>query len=197
MPRHALHRPRAISVTRDVTAGPIIGGMAKKTKKGGASTPATVQLDKAGVPFTLYEYHHSSDHMDEGYGKEAAGQLGKDERQVYKTLMVDTGSELVTGVVPVSGHLNLKAIAAAVGAKKAEMADPKDAMRATGYVVGGISPLGQRSKHKTVIDEGALEFDEMLVSGGKRGMSIGVNPRDLIAVLGAVTAPIATDKKSY
>ncbi|MDD6373076.1 MAG: Cys-tRNA(Pro) deacylase [Bifidobacteriaceae bacterium] len=171
--------------------------MTKKTKKGGASTPATVQLDKAGVPFTLYEYHHSSDHMDEGYGKEAAEQLGKDERQVYKTLMVQTSDGMVTGVVPVSGHLSLKAIAAAIGAKKADMADPKDAMRETGYVTGGISPLGQRTRHRTVIDSGALEFDEMLVSGGKRGMSLGVNPRDLVRVLDAVVAPIATDKKSY
>ena len=186
-----------------------IGTMAKKkTKKGGASTPATVQLDEAEVPFTLYEYHHSGDHMDEGYGKEAAEQLGKDERQVCKTLLVSTEHGLVTGVVPVNGHMSMKGIAQAVGEKKAEMAEPKDAMRETGYVVGGISPLGQRTKHRTVIDESVMAFDEVLVSGGKRGLSLGVNPHDLylgctrslaivVKVLDAVVAPIATDKKSY
>ena len=120
-----------------------MGGMAKKKhEKGAGSTPATVQLEKAGVPFKTYEYAHSNDHMDDGYGVEAATKLGFDEHQVFKTLMADTGSERVVGVVPVSGHMDLKALAAAVGAKKAAMADPKVAMRESGYVVGGISPLG-------------------------------------------------------
>lgn len=112
--------------------------MGKKTKheKGAGSTPATVQLEKAGVPFKTYEYEHSNDHMDDGYGVEAAKKLGFDEHQVFKTLMADTGSERVVGVVPVSGHMDLKALAAAVGAKKASMADPKVAMRESGYVVG-------------------------------------------------------------
>ena len=168
--------------------------MSKKHKnsKGKGSTPATVQLERAGVEFHIYEYEHSNDHMDDGYGVEAASKLGFDQHQVYKTLLADTGSELVTGVVPVSGHLDMKALAAAVGAKKASMADPKKAMRETGYVVGGISPLGQKVHHRTVLDEGALEFDEILVSGGKRGFSIGVAPQDLITVLDAITAPIAT-----
>ena len=118
-----------------------MGGMAKKKhEKGAGSTPATVQLEKAGVPFKTYEYAHSNDHMDDGYGVEAAAKLGFDEHQVFKTLMADTGSERVVGVVPVSGHMDLKALAAAVGAKKAAMADPKVAMRESGYVVGGISP---------------------------------------------------------
>ncbi|MBW3087300.1 Cys-tRNA(Pro) deacylase [Bifidobacterium sp. 82T24] len=164
----------------------------KKHDKGKGSTPATLQLERAGVEFRLYEYEHSNDHMDDGYGIEAAEKLGFDRHQVYKTLLADTGDELVTGVVPVSGHLDMKALAAAVGAKKAAMADPKKAMRQTGYVVGGISPLGQKTRHRTVLDEGALEFKEILVSGGKRGLSIGVDPHDLIAVLDAVTAPIAT-----
>lgn len=98
--------------------------------------------------------------MDDGYGVEAATKLGFDEHQVFKTLMADTGSERVVGVVPVSGHMDLKALAAAVGAKKAAMADPKVAMRESGYVVGGISPLGQRTHHKTVLDESALQYDE-------------------------------------
>ena len=99
--------------------------MGKKSKheKGAGSTPATVQLEKAGVPFKTYEYEHSNDHMDDGYGVEAAKKLGFDEHQVFKTLMADTGSERVVGVVPVSGHMDLKALAAAVGAKKASMAD--------------------------------------------------------------------------
>ncbi|MBT1165385.1 Cys-tRNA(Pro) deacylase [Bifidobacterium simiarum] len=164
----------------------------KKNAKGKGSTPATLQLERAGVDFRIYEYEHSNDHMDDGYGVEAATKLGFDRHQVYKTLLADTGDELVTGVVPVSGHLDMKALAAAVGAKKAAMADPKKAMRATGYVVGGISPLGQKTRHRTVLDEGALAFDEILVSGGKRGFSIGVAPKDLIAVLDAITAPIAT-----
>ena len=109
--------------------------MAKKSKhdKGAGSTPATVQLEKAGVEFHVYEYEHSNDHMDDGYGVEAATKLGFDEHQVFKTLMADTGAERVVGVVPVSGHMDLKALAAAVGAKKASMADPKVAMRESGY----------------------------------------------------------------
>ena len=124
--------------------------------------------------------------------QEAAKKLGFDEHQVFKTLMADTGSERVVGVVPVSGHMDLKALAAAVGAKKASMADPKVAMRESGYVVGGISPLGQRTHHRTVLDESALQFDEILLSGGKRGFSVGVNPHDLLKVLNAVAGPIGT-----
>ena len=155
--------------------------MAKKSKhdKGAGSTPATVQLEKAGVEFHVYEYEHSNDHMDDGYGVEAATKLGFDEHQVFKTLMADTGAERVVGVVPVSGHMDLKALAAAVGAKKASMADPKVAMR-------------ESTRHKTVLDESALQFDQILVSGGKRGLSVGVNPQDLLKVLNAVAAPIGT-----
>ena len=100
----------------------------KKHDKGAGSTPATVQLEKAGVEFHVYEYEHSNDHMDDGYGVEAATKLGFDEHQVFKTLMADTGSERVVGVVPVSGHMDLKALAAAAGAKKASIADPNPAM---------------------------------------------------------------------
>lgn len=164
----------------------------KKHAKGTASTPATVELDKAGITFTLYEYEHSND-SEEGFGLEGAHKLGIDPHKVYKTLMADTGSERVIGVVPVAGHMDLKKLAAAVGAKKVQMADPKVAMRESGYVVGGISPLGQRTRHTTVLDESVLEFDEVLVSGGKRGMSVGVKPEDLIAVLHASVAPIAAD----
>lgn len=163
----------------------------KKHVKGAGSTPATVELEKAGVPFEIHEYEHSNDDA-EGYGLEAARKLGYDERQVFKTLMADTGSERVVGIVPVSGHMDLKALAAAVGAKKCAMADPKVAMRESGYIVGGISPLGQRAKHATVLDDSALGFDVILVSGGKRGFSIGVAPQDLLDVLGAKAAAIST-----
>lgn len=164
----------------------------KKHDKGAGSTPATVELERAGVEFRTYEYEHSNDHMDDGYGLEAARKLGFDERQVFKTLMADVGDERVVGVVPVSGHMDLKALAAAVGAKKATMADPKVAMRESGYVVGGISPLGERTRHKTVLDASAMKHDEILVSGGKRGFSVGLAPADLVTVLDAIVAPIGT-----
>lgn len=156
------------------------------------TTPATLQLHAAGVEFHTYVYEHSSDHLDEGYGLEAAQKLGLDPDQIYKTLMVDVGDRRVIGVVPVSRHLQMKAIAAAVSAKKAALADPRVAQRESGYVVGGISPFGQRTRHDTVLDEGALRFEEILVSGGRRGFDVGVTPTDLLAVLHAVTAPIAT-----
>ncbi|MBM6698977.1 Cys-tRNA(Pro) deacylase [Bifidobacterium pullorum subsp. saeculare] len=159
---------------------------------GSGSTPATVELERAGVPFRTYEYEHSDDHMDDGYGVEAAMKLGFDEHQVFKTLMADVGDERVVGVVPVSGHMDLKALAHAVGTKKARMADPKVAMRESGYVVGGISPLGQRTRHRTVLDASAMAYGEILVSGGKRGFSVGVAPADLVAVLGAQVADIGT-----
>ena len=173
----------------------MMGRMGHKAKQGRnvkGPTPAVAMLERAGVAFETYEYEHSNDHMDEGYGVEAAAKLGFDEHQVFKTLMADTGAELVVGVVPVSGHMDLKALAAAVGAKKASMADPKQAMRESGYVVGGISPLGQKVRHRTVLDESALAFERILVSGGKRGFSIGVAPGDLVAVLDATVAPIGT-----
>ncbi|MFT8703879.1 Cys-tRNA(Pro) deacylase [Bifidobacterium aquikefiricola] len=163
-----------------------------KSSKGKGSTPATVMLEKAGVDFHLYEYAHSNEHMDEGYGVEAAEKLGLNPHQIFKTLLADTGAERVVGIVPVSGHLDMKALAAAVGAKKASMADPRQAERETGYVVGGISPLGQRTRHRTVLDSSALEHSEILVSGGKRGFDIGINPQDLITVLKATTADIGT-----
>lgn len=162
----------------------------KNTAKG--STPATVALERANISFHLYEYEHSSEHMDEGYGVEAAEKLGLDPKQIFKTLLADTGSALVVGIVPVSGHLDLKALATAVDVKKVKMADPRRAQRESGYVLGGISPLGQRNKHRTILDESALQFPQILVSGGKRGFDIGIDPHDLIRVLGASCAPIGT-----
>ena len=119
--------------------------------------------------------------------------LDLDPGQVFKTLLADVDGRVVVGIVPVSGKLDLKALAAAVGGKKAEMADPKLAERRTGYVVGGISPIGQKISHATVLDETAELYDTVFVSGGKRGFDIELAPADLLAVTGGSTAAIARD----
>jgi Cys-tRNA(Pro)/Cys-tRNA(Cys) deacylase len=116
--------------------------------------------------------------------------LGLDPEQVCKTLFVSGDGRLVVGIVPVSGQLDLKAVAAAVGGKKATMADPADAERATGYVVGGISPIGQKKAHPTVLDESALGFETAYVSGGRRGLDLGLAPADLVRVTRATVAAI-------
>lgn len=157
-----------------------------------ASTPALAQLEQAHIAYQLHEYEHDSEHMHDGYGLEAAAKLGIDPHRVCKTLMADLGGELVTAVVPVSGHLDMKALAHACGAKKAHLAEAQQAMRETGYVVGGISPLGHRSPHHTVLDAQAAQYPTILVSGGKRGTSIELAPQDLVSVLQADIAPIAT-----
>lgn len=158
-----------------------------KPKKGGG-TPATVALTKAGIPFTEHAYDH--DPSAGSYGAEAATALGLDPEQVFKTLFTNVDGRLVVGIVPVSGQLDLKAVAAAVGGKKATMADPAAAERATGYVVGGISPVGQKREHPTVLDESALAHETVYVSGGRRGLDLGLAPADLVAVTQAVTAAI-------
>lgn len=125
-----------------------------------------------------------------GWGAEAAEALGLDPNRVFKTLMIRLDDRLCVAIVPVSGSLDLKAAAKALGAKKAELADKALAQRVTGYVLGGISPLGQRKTHQTVLDESALEFPTIFVSGGKRGMDLELDPIDLIRVIQAVTAQI-------
>lgn len=157
-------------------------------------TPAITELVAAGVAYSVHEYERGESLHD--FGVEAADELGLDRDQVFKTLLVTyEGSGGRTqhgvGIVPVSGKLDLKAIAAALGAKKAEMCDASLAERLTGYVVGGISPLGQRKRLPTVIDEIALSFDTMYVSGGKRGLEIGLAPENLIKLLDAVVADIS------
>jgi len=147
-------------------------------------------LTAAGVPFVLHPYTH--DPSAASYGAEAAEALGIDPSRVFKTLMVEVEGKLAVGIVPVSGTLDLKAFAAAMGAKKASMADPAAAQRRTGYVLGGISPLGQRQPSPTVLDASALTLDTLLVSGGKRGLDIELAPADLIRLTGAVTAPISS-----
>lgn len=138
----------------------------------------------------LHPYTH--DPAAPSYGTEAAQALGVDPARVFKTLMVDVEGRLAVGIVPVSGTLDLKAIAAALGAKKAAMADPAAAQRRTGYVLGGISPLGQRLPSPTVLDSSALALATVLVSGGRRGLDIELAPADLVRLTSAVTAAIGS-----
>lgn len=160
--------------------------MAKRATAGG--TPATVALTRAGVAFEVRAYEH--DPSAPSYGLEAAQVLGVEPERVFKTLLADVDGRLVVAVVPVSGQLDLKALAAAVGGKKASMADPTVAERTTGYVVGGISPVGQRKALPTVLDASALAHATILVSGGRRGLDLELAPADLVAVTGATTAPV-------
>lgn len=151
-------------------------------------TPAVLALEAGGIAHTIHEYERGDDLHD--FGREAASALGLDPDQVFKTLVIVADDEMVVAVVPVSCQLSMKRIAAAVDAKKAVMCDRSAAERSSGYVVGGISPIGQRRQLRTVVDETAELFDEIYVSGGKRGLDIGLAPADLIALLGAVVAPI-------
>lgn len=161
-----------------------------KARTAGTGTPATVLLDRARVAYTVHTYTH--DPAAPSFGLEAAEALGLPPAQVFKTLLADTEGRTgtVVGIVPVTGSLDLKALAAAVGAKKAAMADPNDAQRLTGYVVGGISPIGTKRTLTTVIDESATGYDVVYVSGGRRGLDLGIAPADLIAVLDARVARI-------
>ena len=161
--------------------------MANRKSSGG--TPATVALTRAGIAFTLHEYHH--DPRAESYGLEAAEALGVELGRVFKTLMSSVDGVLIVGIVPVSGQLNLKSLAKAVGGSKAAMADLAAAERATGYVAGGISPLGQRRPLPTVVDASALDHDTIHVSAGRRGLELELAPADLVELTGARVAPIA------
>ncbi|WP_242493653.1 Cys-tRNA(Pro) deacylase [Sanguibacter massiliensis] len=164
--------------------------MAKKSTPSG--TPALVALDRARVAHTVHAYEHDPS-TDLGYGLEAAAAIGVPSAQVFKTLLALADGRLVVGVVPVDGRLDLKALARAVGAKKAEMADPAAAERATGYVVGGISPLGQKQRLRTVVDESALDHAIVYVSAGRRGLDVGLAPADLVALTDATTAALSRD----
>ena len=153
------------------------------------STPATVALRAAGIPFTEHAYTH--DPANTNFGLEAATALRLDPDRVFKTLLADVDGKLVVGIVPVTGKLDLKRLAAAVGGKRATMADPAVAERKTGYVVGGISPIGQKTGHPTVIDETAELWDTVYVSGGRRGLDLELAPADLVRATNATLADIA------
>lgn len=163
--------------------------MARKTRRQApGGTPAIDVLTADGAAFEVHAYDH--DPRAESYGAEAAAALGIAVEQVFKTLLADVDGELVVAVVPVSGQLDLKALAKAVGGRRATMADPQAAERATGYVVGGISPLGQRRPHRTVVDDTALAWETVNVSAGRRGLEIELAPADLVRLTDAVTAPV-------
>jgi Cys-tRNA(Pro)/Cys-tRNA(Cys) deacylase len=158
-------------------------------KKSSGGTPATVALTRAGIAFTLHEYAH--DPRATSYGSEAAEALGLDPDRVFKTLLAEVDGTLVVAVVPVAGWLDLKALARALGGRKAAMADPKDAERSTGYVVGGIAPVGQKRRLPTVVDASATAYDVVYVSAGRRGLDLGIAPADLVAATGAITADVS------
>jgi len=160
--------------------------VARKKSPGG--TPATVALTRAGISFTLHEYAH--DPRAESFGLEAAQALGLDPARVFKTLMATVDTRLAVAVVPVSGQLDLKALARALGASRAAMAERAAAERTTGYVAGGISPIGQKRRHPTVLDASALDHPTIFVSGGRRGLDLELSPNDLVQVTEAVTAPV-------
>ena len=154
----------------------------------GRGTTATIALERAGIPFTVHEYDHDPRH--ESYGREASEALGVSPDRVFKTLIAEVDGALVTGVVPVESQLDLKALAAASGGKKAAMAQVAAAERATGYVAGGISPVGQRKRLPVVLDESAISFGTVFCSGGRRGLEIELAPADLVRAAGAKVASI-------
>jgi len=159
-------------------------------KKAATGTPATVLLTAQRVAHTLHPYDVSPDAPN--YGALVARALGVAPERVFKTLVAQVDGELVVGVVPVTGDLDLKALAQAAGGKRAALADRAAAERSTGYVRGGISPLGQRKRLPTVVDASALELDQMLVSAGRRGLQVALAPVDLIRLTDAATAVIRT-----
>lgn len=158
----------------------------------GRGTTATIALDKAKIPYTLHEYPHDPRHPS--YGTEASEALGVEPGRVFKTLVADVDGGLVCAVVPVKGELDLKALAVVTQGKRATMAQVAAAERATGYVAGGISPVGQRRRLPVVVDESALGFGTVFCSAGRRGLEIELAPGDLVRAAGATVASIGRAK---
>lgn len=157
-----------------------------------SATPATNQLNQLGVQYELHEYEvNINDDLEQTYGEAVADAIGASPEAVFKTLVASVDTQLVVAIVPVSGSLSLKGLARAVGGKKAVMADPSEAERATAYVVGGISPFGQKKRLPILIDESVVGLALVYVSGGRRGLQISLTPADLVETLGATVADIA------
>jgi Cys-tRNA(Pro)/Cys-tRNA(Cys) deacylase len=165
--------------------------MAKHTDAAAGGTPATIALAAAGIRFLPHAYAH--DPANTNYGTEAASALGLDPEQVFKTLLAEVDGSLVVAIVPVTGTLDLRALARAMGGKKAVMADPAVAQRKTGYILGGISPVGQKNQHPTVLDETAELYPSIFVSGGRRGFDIELAPADLLSITAGRVAAIARE----
>lgn len=152
-------------------------------------TRGVQQLQQAGVAFTLHPYELEGDH-DESYGEAVAGALGVEPNRLFKTLVASVDGNPVVAIVPVAERLNTKALARAVGGKRAEMIAPSDAERLTGYVTGGISPFGQKKRLASYVDESVLAHDTVYCSAGQRGLQVELAPVDLIRILAATTAPL-------
>ena len=155
----------------------------------GRGTTATAALERAGIPFSLHEYAHDPRH--ESYGREASEALGVTAERVFKTLIASLDGDLVAAVVPVEGQLDLKALATAAGGKRAAMAEVAAAERATGYVAGGISPVGQRKRLPVVLDASAMAHRTVFCSAGRRGLEIELTPADLVRAASATVADIS------
>ena len=160
----------------------------------GQGTPALAVLAKQGIPYSVHAYEHGTrtgDTRHANFGLEASEALGVPPERVFKTLVAAVDGSLTVGVVPVASRLDLKALAAAAGGRKATLAEPADAERATGYVVGGISPLGQRKRLPVVVNAAAMDFETIYCSAGRRGLQIEIAPGDLVKAAQAAVAPIA------
>ncbi|QVQ53015.1 Cys-tRNA(Pro) deacylase [Spiractinospora alimapuensis] len=168
--------------------------MARTAKgRGAGSTPAVTVVTRAGIDFVLHGYEAETEGAA-SYGERAAAELGVAPERVFKTLVAEVDGVLTVAVVPVSGSLDLKALARAVGGKRAVMADPLAAERATGYVTGGISPLGQRKRLPTLVDRTVTDHDTVYVSAGRRGAQLELSPDDLLALCAGATASIAASR---
>jgi Cys-tRNA(Pro)/Cys-tRNA(Cys) deacylase len=171
-------------------SSPRPGGVLTYVRSVAAGTPATALLAREKISHTVHRY--DQDPRAEGYGEEAAAALGVAPQRLFKTLIASVDGRLVCAVVPVAGRLDLKALAAIVGGKRAGMADAATAQRATGYVVGGISPLGQKTRLPVVVDASAQALPTVYVSAGKRGLQVELAPGDLVRLTSATFARIAT-----